>query len=60
METIGIENVFKLLQCNDEGLTDEEAHHRAELFGPNKLEEMHVNPFLQAGHFLFLGTVLEF
>ena len=60
LETIGIEDVFKLLQCNNEGLTDEEAHCCSELFGLNKLEEKHVHPFLQVGHFLFLATVLEF
>lgn len=51
LETIGVEDVFQLLHCGDEGLTDEEARRRIELFGPNKLEEKHVNPFLQVRHF---------
>ena len=54
LETIGVEDVFQLLQCDDRGLADEEARRRIELFGPNKLEEKHVNPFLQVGHFVFL------
>ena len=64
LETIGIEDVFQLLQCTDEGLTDEEAHRRVELFGLNKLEEKHVNPFLQVGYFPLSGfrylTVSQF
>ena len=51
LETIDVEDVFQLLQCDDGGLTDEEARRRIELFGPNKLEEKHVNPFLQVGYF---------
>jgi hypothetical protein len=47
LETIDVEDVFQLLHCDEEGLTDEEARRRIELFGPNKLEEKHVNPFLQ-------------
>jgi H+-transporting ATPase len=51
LETIDVEDVYKLLQSQTEGLADEEAQRRIELFGPNKLEEKHVNPFLQVGHF---------
>lgn len=47
METIAIEDVFTLLQCTDDGLTQEEAARRLELFGPNKLESEEQNAFLQ-------------
>ena len=58
LETIDVEDVFQLLQCNDEGLTDDEAHRRIDLFGPNELEEKHVNPFLQVRHSPPLWTLL--
>ena len=60
LETIGLEDVFQLLECTDEGLTEEEAHRRIDLFGPNKLEEKHVNPFLQVGHFSLSGWFSKF
>ena len=47
LETIVIEDVFTLLQCNDQGLTDEEAKRRYDIFGPNKLEQEEQNAFLQ-------------
>lgn len=47
LETIVVDDVFKLLQCDDNGLTDEEATRRLELFGPNKLESEEQNAFLQ-------------
>jgi H+-transporting ATPase len=47
LETIVIEDVFTLLQCNDQGLTAAEAQRRFEIFGPNKLEQEEQNPFLQ-------------
>lgn len=47
LETIVVEDVFKLLQCDDAGLTEEEALRRLELFGPNKLESEEQNAFLQ-------------
>ncbi|KAG1851979.1 hypothetical protein F4604DRAFT_1933913 [Suillus subluteus] len=37
LETIVIEDVFKLLQCDENGLVDEEALRRIELFGPTSL-----------------------
>src|SRR6267154_3624787 len=46
LETIVIEDVFKLLQCDEDGLNSEEATRRIELFGPNKLEQEDQNPFL--------------
>ena len=39
--------MFTLLQCNDQGLTGEEAARRLEIFGPNKLESEEQNPFFQ-------------
>ena len=47
LETIVVDDVFKLLQCTEEGLSDEEAARRLELFGPNKLESEEQNPFWQ-------------
>lgn len=47
LETIVIDDVFTLLQCNHEGLSPEEATRRLELFGPNKLESEEQNAFLQ-------------
>ena len=38
LETIVVDDVFKLLQCDDQGLNEEEARRRLEIFGPNKLE----------------------
>ena len=47
IETVAVEDVFKLLQCDDQGLSGEEAARRLEIFGPNKLENEEQNPFLQ-------------
>jgi len=54
LETIVLEDVFKLLQCEDVGLTLAEAQRRLEIFGPNKLESEEQNPFLQVFSFLRL------
>ena len=51
LETIVIDDVFKLLQCTGDGLDGAEAKRRLELFGPNKLESEEQNPFLQVRHF---------
>jgi H+-transporting ATPase len=61
LETIVIEDVFTLLQCNDQGLTSEEAKRRLEIFGPNKLEQEEQNPFLQFLSFMWnpLSWVME-
>ena len=37
-----MEEVFEQLRCTKEGLTDEEAKARLEIFGQNKLEEKSV------------------
>jgi H+-transporting ATPase len=42
-----IEDVFTLLQCDENGLKPEEAVRRIELFGPNRLEHEEQNAFLQ-------------
>jgi H+-transporting ATPase len=61
LETIVIEDVFKLLECTDEGLTDEEAARRLAIFGPNKLESEEQNAFLQFLSFMWnpLSWVME-
>ncbi|KAJ7635126.1 plasma-membrane proton-e [Roridomyces roridus] len=61
LETIVIEDVFKLLQCDENGLAPEEAERRLGLFGPNKLESEEQNPFLQFLSFMWnpLSWVME-
>ncbi|GJJ15038.1 hypothetical protein Clacol_009312 [Clathrus columnatus] len=61
LETVVIDDVFKLLQCDENGLTDEEAKRRLEIFGPNKLESEEQNPFLQFLSFMWnpLSWVME-
>ncbi|KAH9843774.1 plasma membrane H+-transporting ATPase [Rhodofomes roseus] len=61
LETIVVEDVFKLLQCDDNGLTDDEALRRLELFGPNRLESEEQNAFLQFLSFMWnpLSWVME-
>ena len=54
LETIIIEDVFKLLQCDDNGLTGEEAARRLDIFGPNKLESEEQNPFFQVSLHLYV------
>ncbi|EPT03154.1 hypothetical protein FOMPIDRAFT_1022507 [Fomitopsis schrenkii] len=61
LETIVLEDVFKLLQCSEGGLSDEESRRRLELFGPNKLESEEQNAFLQFLSFMWnpLSWVME-
>lgn len=47
LETIVIEDIFTLLQCDDHGLSPQEAERRLQLFGPNKLEQEEQNAFFQ-------------
>jgi H+-transporting ATPase len=47
LETIAVDDVFKLLQCDDKGLDAAEAHRRLEIFGPNKLEHDEQSAILQ-------------
>lgn len=39
LEKIPVEDVFTILNCTREGLTDDEATKRLDIFGYNKLEE---------------------
>ncbi|KIY66658.1 plasma membrane H+-transporting ATPase [Cylindrobasidium torrendii FP15055 ss-10] len=61
LETIVIDDVFKLLQCDENGLNAEEATRRLELFGPNRLEAEEQNAFLQFLSFMWnpLSWVME-
>ncbi|KAF7352277.1 Plasma membrane ATPase [Mycena venus] len=61
LETLVIDNVFKLLQCDHKGLSPEEVERRLGLFGPNKLEQEDQNPFLQFLSFMWnpLSWVME-
>ncbi|OBZ65519.1 Plasma membrane ATPase 2 [Grifola frondosa] len=61
LETIVVDDVFKLLQCDEGGLDDAEAVRRLEIFGPNKLESEEQNPFLQFLSFMWnpLSWVME-
>lgn len=61
LETIVIDDVFKLLQCTEEGLTEEEAKRRYEIFGPNRLESEEQNAFLQVSSLsLYISRVYPF
>lgn len=60
METIVIDDVFKLLQCDENGLSSEEAQRRIDLFGPNKLEQEEQNAFLQVTLFHTSCSLLTF
>ncbi|CAE6344314.1 unnamed protein product [Rhizoctonia solani] len=61
LETVVLDDVFTLLQCSEEGLTEAESKRRLELFGPNKLESKEQNPFLQFLGFMWnpLSWVME-
>ncbi|KAF8343335.1 plasma membrane H+-transporting ATPase [Amanita rubescens] len=61
LETMVLEDVFKLLQCDDAGLTVAEAQHRLQIFGPNKLEGKEENAILQFLSFMWnpLSWVME-
>ncbi|KAH7345401.1 hypothetical protein B0J17DRAFT_564259 [Rhizoctonia solani] len=61
LETVVLDDVFTLLQCTEEGLTQAEATRRLELFGPNRLESKEENPFLQFLGFMWnpLSWVME-
>lgn len=50
---IPMEEVFEELRCTKQGLTTDEASHRLDLFGPNKLEEKKVSSY-----FFFLKKTL--
>ncbi|CAG8762251.1 12292_t:CDS:2, partial [Acaulospora colombiana] len=58
---VELEDVFKLLQATEEGLTSDQATERLGIFGPNKLESEEQNPFLQFLSFMWnpLSWVME-
>jgi H+-transporting ATPase len=43
-EEISTEEVFRLLESREEGLSDEEAERRLQIFGPNAIEERKESP----------------
>lgn len=51
LETIVLDDVFKLLQCDDAGLALAESQRRLQIFGPNKLESEEQNAILQVFSF---------
>ncbi|PLW15227.1 hypothetical protein PCANC_11524 [Puccinia coronata f. sp. avenae] len=61
LEQVELDDVWALLQCTEEGLTEAEAERRLEIFGPNKLETKEINPFLQFLGFMWnpLSWVME-
>ncbi|KAH9824910.1 hypothetical protein DFH28DRAFT_10109 [Melampsora americana] len=61
LEQVQLEDVWTLLQTNENGLTPAEVERRRTIFGPNKLEEKSVNPFLQFLSFMWnpLSWVME-
>ncbi|KAF8631761.1 hypothetical protein AX15_002200 [Amanita polypyramis BW_CC] len=61
LETINMEAVFKLLQCGEGGLSQDEAERRIEIFGHNKLESEEQNAILQFLSFMWnpLSWVME-
>ncbi|XP_024978889.1 ATPase 8, plasma membrane-type-like isoform X2 [Cynara cardunculus var. scolymus] len=62
LESLPIGDVFTLLNCTEDGLTDEEGNRRLEIFGHNKLEEKKENKFLKFLGFMWnpLSWVMEF
>lgn len=61
LEHIPIEEVFVQLRCTKEGLTDEEAEARIQIFGHNKLEEKSESKILKFLGFMWnpLSWVME-
>lgn len=61
LERVDLDDVFKLLQATDEGLTGEQCAERLAIFGPNKLESEEQNAFLQFLSFMWnpLSWVME-
>ncbi|KAL3528944.1 hypothetical protein ACH5RR_008266 [Cinchona calisaya] len=61
LERIPVQEVFEQLNCSREGLTTQEAKHRLEIFGPNKLEEKKENKILKFLGFMWnpLSWVME-
>ncbi|MFS7981902.1 putative P-type H(+)-exporting transporter [Helianthus anomalus] len=62
LEKIPIEDVFTILNCTRDGLNDEEATKRLDIFGHNKLEEKQESKLLKFLGFMWnpLSWVMEF
>ncbi|KAM0787145.1 hypothetical protein ACM66B_006396 [Microbotryomycetes sp. NB124-2] len=61
LEQVVLDDVWTLLQCKEEGLTDDEAARRREIFGANKLEHKETSAILQFLSFMWnpLSWVME-
>ncbi|KAA1111458.1 plasma membrane H+-ATPase [Puccinia graminis f. sp. tritici] len=61
LEQVELEDVWVLLQTSENGLDAAEVERRRGIFGPNRLEEKSVNPFLQFLSFMWnpLSWVME-
>nr|GMD35597.1 ATPase 9, plasma membrane-type [Ipomoea batatas] len=61
LERIPVDEVFQQLRCTKEGLSTEEAEHRLQVFGPNKLEEKKESKLLKFLGFMWnpLSWVME-
>ncbi|GAA5957364.1 hypothetical protein JCM8115_006969 [Rhodotorula mucilaginosa] len=61
LEQVELEDVWTLLQCKEDGLTNAEADRRREIFGPNKLESKETSAILQFLSFMWnpLSWVME-
>ena len=61
LEHIPVEEVFSQLRCSREGLSQQEGEARLQVFGPNKLEEIHENKILKFLGFMWnpLSWVME-
>ncbi|KAA1066135.1 plasma membrane H+-ATPase [Puccinia graminis f. sp. tritici] len=61
LEQVELEDVWVLLQTSENGLDTAEVERRRAIFGPNRLEEKSVNPFLQFLSFMWnpLSWVME-
>ncbi|KAJ8291311.1 ATPase 4, plasma membrane-type [Rhodotorula toruloides] len=61
LEQVEMEDVWTLLQCKEDGLTNAEAERRRGIFGPNKLEHKETSVLLQFLSFMWnpLSWVME-
>ncbi|KAI5660435.1 hypothetical protein M9H77_29228 [Catharanthus roseus] len=61
LERIPVQEVFEQLNCTKEGLTNQEAAQRLQIFGPNKLEEKKESKLLKFLGFMWnpLSWVME-
>ncbi|KAG0143399.1 hypothetical protein CROQUDRAFT_135004 [Cronartium quercuum f. sp. fusiforme G11] len=61
LEQVHLQDIWKLLQTSEEGLSPSEIERRRAIFGPNKLESKDVNPLLLFLSFMWnpLSWVME-